>query len=92
MHDLISRQAAINALRTITMYKNSIPFDTAVMKLQKLPSAEKRGRWINDRLISTSGGTYGVKRCSECEAYYQNAGYSWHYCPDCGAKMEDDND
>ena len=40
MDDLISRQAAIDALSTITMYKGSIPFDTAVMRIEQLPSAQ----------------------------------------------------
>ena len=35
--DCISRQAAIDALSTITMYKGSIPFDTAVMRIKQLP-------------------------------------------------------
>ena len=40
MDDLISRKQAINALSTITMYKGSIPFDTAVMRIEQLPSAQ----------------------------------------------------
>ena len=40
MSDLISRQAAIDALSTITMYEGSIPFDTAVMRIKELPSAQ----------------------------------------------------
>jgi len=40
MRELISRQAAIDALSTITMYKGSIPFDTAVMRIEQLPSAQ----------------------------------------------------
>ena len=40
MDDLISRQAAIDALSTITMYEGSIPFDTAVMRIKELPSAQ----------------------------------------------------
>ena len=46
MDDLISRQAAIEALSTITMYKGSIPFDTAVMRIKELPSAQPELRWI----------------------------------------------
>ena len=46
------------------------------------------GEWIADRLVTTSGGTYGVKRCSLCEAYFQDVGYGFNYCPNCGAKME----
>ena len=47
----------------------------------------KHGHWIKDRLCSTSGGTYGVRRCSVCEDYYQDIGYGWNYCPNCGADM-----
>lgn len=55
----------------------------------RLPTAEpKTGRWISDRLVSTNGGTYGIRRCSECEAYYQDIGYGWNFCPTCGARME----
>lgn len=48
----------------------------------------RHGEWKNDRLVTTSGGTYGVRRCSECEAYYQDIGYGWNYCPNCGALMD----
>lgn len=47
----------------------------------------KKGEWIQDRLISTNGGTYGVRRCSNCESYYQDVGYGWNFCPNCGACM-----
>ena len=40
MDDLISRQAAIAALGTITMYKGMIPFNTAMERIKRMPSAE----------------------------------------------------
>ena len=46
-----------------------------------------KGEWINDRLVTTTGGTYGVKRCSNCEHYYQDIINEWNYCPNCGADM-----
>lgn len=82
MNDLISRQAAIEAVfgRSHEIIK---------MRIGNLPSAEpKTGMWKSDRLVSTNGGTYGIRRCSECEAYYLNIGYGWNFCPHCGAKME----
>lgn len=45
MSDLISKQAVIDALSTITMYKGSIPFDTAVMRIEKLPSAQPDSKY-----------------------------------------------
>lgn len=51
---------------------------------------QKTGRWIEDSLVCTSGYSYGVLRCSICEAYYERVGFWPHrYCPSCGAKMED---
>ena len=102
MDELISRQAAIDAMRRleqedIEAYGAEIPegFDAepAVEALKALPSAQpeqKTGRWIWDSLVCTSGGNYGVLRCSECEAYYERVGF-WprRYCPKCGAKMEE---
>lgn len=49
------------------------------------------GHWIKDRLCTTSGGTYGVRRCSVCEDYFQDVGYGWNYCPNCGADMRGGN-
>ena len=40
MDDYISRAKAIFALSTITMYKGSIPYNTAVMRIKQLPSAQ----------------------------------------------------
>lgn len=49
----------------------------------------RHGRWVKDRLLSTNGGTYGVYRCSLCERTYQDIGYGFRYCPNCGAKMDE---
>ncbi|MBR3389505.1 MAG: hypothetical protein IKG83_03225 [Prevotella sp.] len=93
MDDLISRQAAIEAVKDLPNCDNgfSDTYDKAriIGVLDELPTAEPRtGKWIKDRLSSTLGGSYGVYRCSECESSYQDIGYGWNYCPNCGAKME----
>ena len=59
--------------------------DTAIATLVNLPSAERRGRWIENEF-----GAY----CSECGLYaYRSNGIPWksNYCPICGASMMDDN-
>lgn len=40
MADLIDRQAAINALLGITAMRNTIPLDSAIFNIKKLPSAQ----------------------------------------------------
>lgn len=60
--------------------------DAVVEKMSKCNV--RCGEWIKDRLISTGGGTYGVYRCSVCEHSYQDVGYGFDYCPNCGAKMD----
>ena len=40
MNDSISRQDAINVLLGITAMRNTIPLDSAIFNIKKLPSAE----------------------------------------------------
>ena len=101
MNDLISRQAAIDALEQAKEQY----FDRRVIigKMQdvvsNLPSAQperKKGTWI----IKDNPGTgwYRVT-CSECGedvtstapciGFYPNAKVTWNYCPNCGADMRE---
>lgn len=50
----------------------------------------RHGKWIHDRMLSTSGATYGVIRCSECMSQY--AMWVTNYCANCGAKMDGGKD
>lgn len=73
--------------------------ETVIEYVQDMPTIEavpvqpepKRGEWMEDRLVSTSGGTYVVRRCSLCEAYYYDSGFGWNFCPHCGAEMRGNN-
>lgn len=78
MSDLINRQAASGC-----EYWDS---ESNFCSLHR-PSAEKTGRWMHERLLSTVGGTYPVTRCSVCQ---NTMPFEWEtpYCPNCGAKME----
>lgn len=82
MDDTISRQAAINSpVKMIAQGLDWVP----VYHLEQLPSAERRGRWIENEF-----GAY----CSECGLYaYRSNGIPWksNYCPICVASMMDDN-
>ena len=87
--DLISRQAAIEALLGITAMRNTIPLDSAIFNIKKLPSVQperKTGHWVK---TARWGRVY---YCDQCRNYLDfdgvNAGRgSTNFCPNCGADM-----
>ncbi len=100
MDELISRQAAIDALRAMQTYKLFAGDDMLLIdqagaqtELMLLPPIQpKRGKWIR----TGSGSLYDHYECSECgkapkwECMGDNR---WKiaftgFCPNCGAKME----
>ena len=97
-NDSISRQAAIDALKTLSKeghaYVNGAFFETilrdeAEQVLEELPSAQperKKGKWIL--------GDNDVAICSNCgiadDVYEYVKG--WRYCPYCGCAMEGEQD
>ena len=99
--ELISRDEAIVMLEDmegrrdedgyIRVYKCDV-----IDNLRSLPTIEERkeGEWIDTDYINLQLDTY-LARCSECEYHmdvHNNRGY-FKYCPNCGAKMyEDDKD
>ena len=55
-------------------------------RIKALPSVDRpTGRWIRERLVASTGGSYSVNRCSNCQGTVQVVDY--HYCPYCGADM-----
>ena len=83
MSDLISRQAAIDAIKMWGLL-DGLSEGQAIEILadaEKLPSAEKTGEWILD------GGTPICSVCRE-EPCWSSEGYDFtDYCPNCGARM-----
>ena len=87
MSDLISRQAAIDAMSVII---DSICEQEAIDALYALPSAEaepvKHGRWECEIRNTIDGlHTYQQFRCSVCGMTYIT---NTPYCPNCGAKID----
>ena len=76
MSDLISRQAAIEAMSTWEWQDTYLPVHFKQL-LEELPSAEKMGRWFDVGSLSC--------RCDQCGCKNNNP---TNYCPHCGAKME----
>lgn len=102
MDDLISRQAAIDALFELYEYQRDIdPTEAADLvrqgiflaekKIEKLPSAQperERGKW--DTFFSDS---YKVHKIGvECSCCGYRTQERTNYCPNCGAKMKEVRD
>lgn len=89
--DIPLLQMAIEALETATPRPNDnlINFGDIGSPTIK-PLERKRGKWIRTVLGSTSGyGTTVMYQCSECE---KMAISKYHYCPNCGARMDGEKD
>ena len=83
MDDLISRQAAIEAVqnRHIMLNKEKV---LLINDLEKLPSPEpKRGKWILDR-----SGAYCCSECMEPCATYVMMQPRDKFCKMCGSRNE----
>lgn len=91
MADLIERQAAIEEIKAVFEWHDTVTMERMIEHFNNLPSAQperKTGRWVLDRLETTSGCFYGVRRCSECGMI----GGGTRYCPYCGTDMKGGND
>jgi len=85
MDDLISRQAAINAVNTALFPKINTAKD-AEKALCGLPSVQperKKGKWIR-------GDIKGIPFC--CSVCTGRFNYEWNFCPNCGADMRGEHD
>ena len=92
--DLISRQAAIDAIQRHIHYDDYdypvVDEDDVIKVLTGLPSAQperKKGKW-HSRIYSQ----IEMFVCSECQHEYsydaETGEQFYNYCPNCGAKME----
>ena len=89
MDDLISRQAAIDAL--YELFRNR-PLDygrvqirgDVLMTIENIPSAERHGRWIKEPNC--------YYRCSVCGDHHPciKSNMDYNFCPNCGASMMDE--
>lgn len=94
MNDLISRQAAIDALIELTVQRDEWDskegfaqkrgIDAAICAIEDLPSAERCGRWIMH--IDDLFPEESTMECDQCHEE-QPLECDDKYCPNCGAQM-----
>ena len=79
MTDLISREAAAYIVDFECGEWRGLAM-TIIDRFESLPSAERKGHWIELKC-----GSVSIWKCSECEEIFSE---NYHYCPNCGARME----
>ena len=90
MSDLISRQAAIDA---VTPFDDEYRIRDAIEDLPSAQPERKRGKWIED----DDGWGGVIWRCSECDAVFTLVDGTpkeneYYFCPHCGADMREVDD
>lgn len=86
MSDLISRQAALDAISTFgnrEYRRKQGTLQDAYKLISALPSANKSGKWIHD---THYGLNLPEHKCSECGTWEYSDEES-NFCPHCGADM-----
>ena len=97
MDDLISRQAAIDALHMHLMYRMGTDSNKKRLDewINNLPSAQPeriKGHWI-DAVIPNDSGGLPVIVCDKCNTFFPlQFGASHNFCPNCGADMRGEQD
>lgn len=89
MNDLINRRDAIKAIESLPNCYNgySDTYDKAYIigTLEEVPSAERKGKWINHR----NDDGHHIADCSICGntlQWFDDEG-GHRFCPNCGADM-----
>lgn len=95
MDDYIKREDALQAIESCAGW--SRPLESAYEETQAMPAADVapvvHGKWsINEYeffTCSVCGGGYynGAESTAQAESYL-NSGFTYNYCPNCGAKMD----
>ena len=94
MDDLISRQAAIDAVRMVIGDNRSISVCDAIKQLPPIQLAEpKRGRWLYCE--DTTADCVDGYRCDQCGFFvpwdyrHKSIDYikDYNFCPHCGSDM-----
>lgn len=99
MSDLISRNEALALIESMmeTYWDRKQILSIVRNNIEKLPSAEpKKGRWIEKEVFDNPSAVIDEWQSAQCSAcgLYHTTPYmyffdNFNFCPNCGAKMED---
>ena len=83
MAEYIDREAALMKLMQDGCSAKNL------QSISDMPAADvapvRHGRWVEKEKY-----TFGIMYdCSLCENRILDTGHPWHYCPNCGAKMDE---
>ena len=83
MDEYIDREAALMKLMQDGCSAKNL------QSISDMPAADvapvRHGRWVEKEKY-----TFGIMYdCSLCENRILDTGHPWHYCPNCGAKMDE---
>ena len=92
--DAISRQSMLDYLKYL---HGEMPEEEFIKELPSVTPARKTGHWIDTDVTILNRQGYLVHEviCSECDgiSYFRSMGNKYigaNYCPNCGAKMDED--
>lgn len=90
MTEYIKKSDALNAIGSITMYRGSIPFDTAKHRIEDIPADDVRkvvrGKWLEEDTASN----FAAYKCSVCGDGGKT--FKFNFCSHCGADMRGDKE
>ena len=96
MAEYIEREAAIKRFNFAVLdclgMEPTIRAGDIIKALESIPATDVRpvvrGKWTLGHLPSTSGGSYAVVQCSECNSQFPI--WRTNFCPNCGADMREE--
>ena len=91
--ELISREAAIEAITNYAKFlwdnfHETCPLAGMIDAIEALPTAEKVGKWETE-IRTILGAKIPFYACSACG---RNSADEYRYCPNCGTRMEGEED
>ena len=96
MSDLIERETVLAFVRRCKdrLQGKGLTYEILVDYIESIPSAERKGKWIDAEIPLESGDTMPIQVCNLCKTFYPLAytGGGHRFCPNCGARMKGADD